>query len=149
METRTTIADELDIRCLPAPTVAAEARSRVEFRLSAWGLTAYAQDIRLVTSELVANACAETPYDMIRVRFVREPAAVVLGVWDRSDTLPQVQPVEELTLEDLDLTPEKFDDNGGRGLQLVQSLATECGVRRTEPHGKWVWARFGVQAAKS
>lgn len=34
----------------------------------------------------------------------------------------------ELTLEDLDLSEEAFDDNGGWGLHIVQGLSAKCGV---------------------
>jgi hypothetical protein len=61
-------------------------------------------------------------------------------VWDGSDRLPQVQPIKEMSADDLDLSPENFDDNGGWGLHIVRATASECGVRKTAPYGKWVWA---------
>ncbi|WP_433325545.1 hypothetical protein [Spirillospora sp. CA-294931] len=67
---------------------------------------------------------------------------MVLAVWDSSDAMPQARPVVELEPEDLDLSPANFDNNGGWGLPLVEALACQSGVTRTQPHGKWVWARL-------
>ncbi|MBC6467053.1 ATP-binding protein [Actinomadura alba] len=120
-------------------------RRRVEYRLTAWRLPCIAYDTCLIATELIVNACEATPGGEIRIRFSREPAAVLLSVWDASDRMPAVRPVRELTPADLDLSPEHFDDNGGWGLPLVQALATECGVHRTTPTGKWVWARLAVR----
>ena len=36
------------------------------------------------------------------------------------------------------------DGIGGWGLPLVQALSSGCGVRDTEPHGKWVWAKVAT-----
>src|SRR5512139_3648615 len=127
--------DPLHMTCLAAGTVAAEARHRIVLRLSAWSLMHLSDDVQLVAAELVANACAITPDGPITVRFCREAGAVVLAVWDASDEMPRVQSVRELTLDDLDLCEANFDHNGGRGLQLVQALASECGVRKTAPTG--------------
>lgn len=144
MGTRTTVFEALDMTCLAAATVAADARQRIGLRLDAWGLTRSAADVQLVAAELIANACAATPDGRIRVRFTREKSSVLLGVWDASDLMPQVRPIQEPTIEDLDLSEANFDRNGGWGLQLVQALACECGVRRTDPSGKWVWSRFAM-----
>lgn len=146
MDMRPQIAtlEALDMTCLAAGTVGADARQRIELRLSGWGLTRLADDAQLIAAELIANACAATPTGHIRIRFSRETGSVLLAVWDAGDLLPQVRPVRELELDDLDLREERFDDNGGWGLQLVQALSTECGVSRTRPNGKWVWARLSA-----
>jgi anti-sigma regulatory factor (Ser/Thr protein kinase) len=117
----------------------------VEYRLTAWRLPYIAHDACLIATELIANACEATPEGEICIRFARESAAVLLSVWDTSDRMPAVRPVRELTPAELDLSPEHFDDNGGWGLPLVRAIATECGVHRTIPTGKWVWARLAVE----
>jgi hypothetical protein len=132
-------ADELDVTCLAARNVAGELRKRLEYRLTAWGLTAIADDACLVATELITNACHATPGKQIRIRFARERGSVLVGVWDSSDRMPEVRPIG-----DLDTSPEHFDDNGGWGLPLVRALAVECGVHRTTPNGKWVWARLAA-----
>jgi hypothetical protein len=139
-------ADELDVSCLAARNVAAEMRRRIEYRLTAWGLLEIAHDTCLVATELIVNACRATPGEQIRIRFVRELSTVFLGVWDSSERMPEVRSIRELEPADLDLSPENFDDNGGWGLPLVQAIAYDCGVRRTTPNGKWVWARLAAGA---
>jgi anti-sigma regulatory factor (Ser/Thr protein kinase) len=137
-------ADELDVRCLAVRNVAGEFRKRAGYRLAAWRLTGISDDVILVATELITNACAATPETEIRIRLTRERGSVLLGVWDSSDRMPEVRPAGDLGPTELDLSPEHFDDNGGWGLPLVQALATECGVRRTTPNGKWVWARLAA-----
>lgn len=144
MKPEIAIFEDLDITCMAARTVAGDVRQRIEFRLAGWGLREIAADVQSVAAELVGNACAVTPRSLIRVRFVRGPAAVVLAVWDSSDLMPQVRPYRELTLADLDLSEENLDRNGGWGLHIVRALSSECGVTLTEPSGKWAWARFSI-----
>lgn len=139
-----TSVDGLDLTCLAAKTVAAEVRRRIELRLADWGLPYLSHDAQLIAAELIANAVTATPDEQIQIRFTREPDGVLISVWDGSNRLPQVQRSRELALKDLDLAPENFDDNGGWGLRIVQATATECGVRQTEPYGKWVWARLSA-----
>ncbi|WP_165966850.1 ATP-binding protein [Actinomadura sp. 7K507] len=136
---------ELDISCLAAGTTSGLVRTLVEFRLAEWGLEKIAGDVLLIAGELVANAVQNTRDREIRVRFTREAGTVVLAVWDSSDEMPVVRPVVELTLDDVVPDACALDDGyddgtGGWGLPLVQALSSDCGVRRTEPSGKWVWA---------
>lgn len=143
------ITDELDMTCLAAWTVAGQVRMSVECRLAVWGLSHLASDVALVAGELVANAVRSTPEREIRVRFAREDGAVLLGVWDGGEAMPVVAPVKELALEDVVPDPQALDEGdddgtGGWGLPIVQALSAECGVRRTAPAGKWVWARLNV-----
>ncbi|MFA1551577.1 ATP-binding protein [Actinomadura chokoriensis] len=141
---------ELDISCLAAGTAPGLVRTLVEFRLAEWGLEKIADDILLIAGELVANAVEHTPLDReIRVRFTREPGAVVLAVWDSSDALPVVRPVTELTLDDIVPDARALDDGhddgtGGWGLPLVRALASDCRIGKTEPCGKWVYATVAV-----
>jgi anti-sigma regulatory factor (Ser/Thr protein kinase) len=143
-------AGELDISCLAAGTTAGLVRTLVEFRLAEWGLQKIADDVLLIAGELVANAVEHSAADReIRVRFTRELGAVVLAVWDSSDAMPVVRPVVELALDDvvpdaraLDIGHD--DGTGGWGLPLVQALSSDCRVCKTEPHGKWVWAKVAT-----
>lgn len=132
----------LDLTCLAAKTVPGQVRTLVRLRLLEWGLPGLVDDACLVAAELVTNACEATPEKPIRTRFTRDAHGVVLAVWDSSDRLPQAAPIVELELDDLDLSEENLDRNGGRGLPLVQALATDYGTRKTNPHGKWTWARL-------
>ncbi|MEV3923100.1 ATP-binding protein [Actinomadura coerulea] len=146
MLNNTANAGELDIRCLAARSTAGLVRTLAGFRLREWGLTGIAGDVYQVAGELVANAVEAALYREIRVRFVREVRTVMLAVWDSSDAMPVLRPIVELSLEDIvpdarALEPGHDAGTRGRGLPIVQALAAECGVTRTEPHGKWVWAR--------
>ncbi|WP_395110280.1 ATP-binding protein [Actinomadura sp. SCN-SB] len=149
MSPETVTSRELDLTCLAAETAAGQVRLHIEIRLGEWGLLGIAQDVYLIAGELVANAVQVTPDGHIRVRFTREPGAVLLGVWDASDAMPKPKPVVELSPLDIEpdpraLDPGHDDGTGGWGLPIVQALSSECGVTPTVPHGKWVWAR--VQA---
>ncbi|WP_395110877.1 ATP-binding protein [Actinomadura sp. SCN-SB] len=132
--------------CLAAWTAPGQVRTHIRFRLIEWGHPEIADDMYLIAGELVANAVEATPDGEIRVRFTREPDAVLLGVWDSADSMPTVRPTVELSLLDvqpdpLALTPGHEDGAGGWGLPLIEALSSECGVHRTSPHGKWVWSR--------
>ncbi|MEU8803330.1 ATP-binding protein [Spirillospora sp. NPDC048819] len=136
---------ELDMSCLAAGTTSGLVRTLVEFRLAEWGLQKIAGDVLLIAGELVANAVESTPDRVVRVRFTREADAVVLAVWDSSEQMPVVRPVVEMTLDDVVADARALDagyddGTGGWGLPLVEALSAGCGVRKTEPSGKWVWA---------
>ncbi|WP_344205582.1 ATP-binding protein [Actinomadura livida] len=78
----------------------------------------------------------------MRLQLSRDEHGVIIAVWDAAHALPQAKPMAELTLEDLDLSEDAFDDNGGWGLHIVQALSTKCGVIRDPAGGKWVWSRM-------
>ena len=72
----------------------------------------------------------------------RDIGGVLVAVWDASPEIPQPKPVRQLTLDDLEVSDGSFDDNGGRGLPLVQALSHACGVTKDPKGGKWIWARL-------
>uniref|UniRef100_UPI003F493C51 ATP-binding protein n=1 Tax=Actinomadura sp. CA-154981 TaxID=3240037 RepID=UPI003F493C51 len=118
----------LTLEFLAALTAAGQVRTLVGLRLEAWGLARWSEDLCVITSELVTNAVVHGPEDgTVRVRFSREPDGVLLAVWDSSDALP--------------VRREGPEGLSGRGLVLVEALASEFGANTTKPHGKWVWAR--------
>lgn len=126
-------------------TVPARVRTLLRFRLLEWGLCGAVDDVLLIADELVANAVQSTPDRDIHVRFRRTGCGVEFSVWDASAEMPVFRPVVEMTLDDVRpdpcaLAPGRVD--GGRGLHIVRALASDCGVRRTEPRGKWVWAEI-------
>lgn len=136
----------LDWKALPSAGTAGAARLLLERRVLVGGwaplINERVDDLCLATSELVTNACAETPETPIRFRVAFGARAVWLGVWDASHVLPlEPAPVDELDFAVLDGLPEDQLVTG-RGLALVRALADECGVTPTPPNGKWVWAEF-------
>jgi anti-sigma regulatory factor (Ser/Thr protein kinase) len=127
------------------------ARTLMEQRLNKWGYSHILDDALLVTVEMVTNAAKARPGKEITLLCRWEEHAVLVEVWDSSPEPPVLPPAIELTADDLDLSEAGFDTNGGRGLHIVQALATDWGHRfdPIEPatgrsHGKWVWARLHV-----
>jgi anti-sigma regulatory factor (Ser/Thr protein kinase) len=118
----------LTMEFVAALTAPGQVRTLVGLRLEAWGLARWRNDMGVIASELVTNAVVHGPQDgTVRVRFSRERGGLLLAVWDSSDRMP-VRRVD----------PEGLS---GRGLVMVEALASEYGASPTEPHGKWVWAR--------
>jgi anti-sigma regulatory factor (Ser/Thr protein kinase) len=86
----------------------------------------------LLVSELVTNAIhasgasrtAETP--VVRVWVTSDGLSIVIHVWDASAAMPVRQ------------TATAADDEGGRGLLLVETLSKDWGTYR-KAAGKVVW----------
>lgn len=107
------------------PTSAAQARRFVSGVLHSWRLSELAGgDVELLTSELVGNAIrhGEAPFTVL-VGY--DGTKVRIEVGDGSPALPRrLQPAPDAT--------------GGRGVQIVDEVATAWGVTRTQ-FGKRVW----------
>lgn len=101
-------------RWAPAATVAGEARKVIADALGRWGLADLADDVVLMASEVVSNAC----------KYGRGPIVVRLRPCGCGVTckVTDSEPVFALTA-----APD--DDEGGRGLMIVQGLAAVAGVR--------------------
>ncbi|RPK66544.1 hypothetical protein EES43_06270 [Streptomyces sp. ADI96-02] len=111
---------------------AAAARRLVRVALSAWGLEDLADDGALIVTELVANAVRHAQRGSIRITIDRpEEDRVRVAVVDFSRRYPVRR----------DSGPE---DEGGRGLALVEKPATEWGADPL-PWGKRVWADLEVR----
>ncbi|MFE2912589.1 ATP-binding protein [Kitasatospora indigofera] len=84
-----------------------------------------------VLTELVNNAVqhARTPQGrLVMVRFELRPGRLRVEVHDAGDTAPTLRTAQP-------------DDEGGRGLQLVEQLSVDCGCCSREGGvGKVVWA---------
>jgi anti-sigma regulatory factor (Ser/Thr protein kinase) len=115
----------------PQPVSVRRAREWARERLSAWELEDAADDLGLVVSELMSNAVmhAHTP---AQLTLTVGDGVIEAAVSDRNAAVPAVPPVSA-----------KGDAAGGRGLMLVDALATQWGVA-TEPEGKRVWFRTAV-----
>nr|BFE29812.1 hypothetical protein GCM10010200_020630 [Actinomadura rugatobispora] len=118
------------------------ARTLTNARLIKWGHSHISDDTFLVASELINNAVNATPGQQITYRLSREAKEILVAVWDSSDRVPTPGQPTEPTLDDLDLSPEHWDDNGGWGLNIVATIASSCGYTRDPSGGKWVWARL-------
>ncbi|MBD3546320.1 ATP-binding protein [Streptomyces sp. JV180] len=95
---------------------------------------AAAEDVLLVVSELVTNAClhAEGPEEL---RIGHTPKALRVEVVDRGAGQPAPR------------TPHRAGRPGGHGMFIVQRLCTDWGVLRSEDApGKTVWAELAAPA---
>lgn len=115
---------------LPAlPTAAAIARSFVRRLWSSLENADTLDGVVLCVSELVTNALdhAIPPYEL---RVARRNGGLRIEVTDACDRPPVLQP----------LSPAA---SRGRGIFLVESIATRWGVEPSPP-GKTVWAEFAT-----
>ncbi|WP_017607127.1 ATP-binding protein [Nocardiopsis xinjiangensis] len=104
-----------------------------------WGMAALEEDLRLIVSELVGNACrhavptgadpARSPL-VLQLRLLRGQGAVVCMVADSSDSAPT--PVDAHQFAEC-----------GRGLGLVAAFGTEWGWSPVRGGGKVVWVICG------
>ncbi|MFC6879525.1 MULTISPECIES: ATP-binding protein [Actinomadura] len=82
----------LDWKALPSASLPGTVRLLLEQRLAGRGLLPLlggrADDLYLATSELLTNACKETPYAEIHYRSTFGRHCVWIGVWDSSDRIP-------------------------------------------------------------
>jgi hypothetical protein len=145
----------------PEPRSVPSARKFCRDTLSRWGLAGMVDDAQIVLSELVTNGVlhARTP---LGVTVSAESGALEIAVSDDNPDLPTLRPDREDLAADLDELIATApvggvaDDRdprldvgaagsvvGGRGLQLVVSLAGAWGVDPSVA-GKSVWARLPV-----
>ncbi|MEU6709651.1 ATP-binding protein [Streptomyces wuyuanensis] len=115
-------------RYVACDTAPARARHDVQLSLRAWGLDHLVDDARLIVSELVTNAIRHTRTGAVGVSVTRLSGHVRIVVTDDSSTLPA-------------RVPPAADAEAGRGLQLVDQLATRWGSQPL-PTGKRVWAEL-------
>ncbi|MEO3827427.1 ATP-binding protein [Actinomadura sp. B10D3] len=124
------------------PSAVGLARTFVDAQIRKWDYSCILDSALLIVSELVTNAARQTPGKEIRLQLSRDAHGIIIAVWDADHELPKAKPMTELTLEDLDLSEEAFDDNGGWGLHIVQALSAKCGATADPAGGKWVWSRM-------
>ncbi|NEA26228.1 ATP-binding protein [Actinomadura bangladeshensis] len=130
------------IPLMGAPSAVAQARTFTDTQIRKWNYSHILDSVLLIVSELVTNAARQTPGEEIRLQLSRDAFGIIIAVWDADHELPTAKPVKELTLDDLDLSEEAVDDNGGWGLHIVQAMSAKCGVTADPADGKWVWARM-------
>jgi anti-sigma regulatory factor (Ser/Thr protein kinase) len=113
---------------------ASQARLLVSAALNTWQLSHLIDDGQLIVSELVANAVQHSHCHRVRVS-VERPAGgrVRVAVSDKSRTKPAVA------------TPN-VDEEAGRGLLLVDSVADDWGVDY-RGWGKVVWAELRTEGS--
>ncbi|MFD5567770.1 ATP-binding SpoIIE family protein phosphatase [Streptomyces cadmiisoli] len=106
------------------PAEVGRARAAVREQLHTWGLAGLADNAELMVSELVTNAVRHSGRRLVELRLVRADT-LLCEVDDDGHDLPTL----------LSAGP---DDEAGRGLRVVSTLAREWGASRTSA-GKTVW----------
>jgi anti-sigma regulatory factor (Ser/Thr protein kinase) len=102
-----------------------------------WDLAALVDKIELIVSELVTNAIQASQGSngngltaaIVRLWLSSDMHCVLIRVWDGSGHMPLRRDA-------------KPDDEGGRGLMLVEYMANDWGAHRVED-GKMVWVIVG------
>ncbi|GIG64881.1 ATP-binding protein [Phytomonospora endophytica] len=97
-----------------------------------WGREHLLDDLEVLVSELVTNAVKATAasrapgLSKVAVRFLLLPSSLVTQVWDPVPAQPVVQPLDPAA-------------DGGRGLHIVDALASRWGAFPATGGGKVVW----------
>ena len=113
---------------LPAvPASARAARSEVAGALRSWGLDDQLDVVALLVTEVVANAIRHAGGEEIDVMVALDESAVRVEVGDEGDG----NPIPGL--------PPTAEDASGRGLMIVEGLASRWGYERRPRGGKRVW----------
>ncbi|MEU4836125.1 ATP-binding protein [Streptosporangium sp. NPDC023615] len=128
-------------RDLPAdPEVVGAARRLAREALIAWGISAVAEEVTMVVSELVSNAVVHGKAP-ITLSLHRHGRIVCGEVADHGVAWPSPLPADPDPDSDPDLDPTPDpdpDSERGRGLTIVAAYADRWGVEPA-PHGKTVW----------
>lgn len=119
------LRDVLSILLAQAPSSAGTARLRVDEFLRPWASDDLRSDVGLLVSELVANAVVHGLPDVRLAVCTKGPTCIRVEVSDGSQSLPELQ-------------PRSLDRASGRGLQLVDAVASMWGAQ-LQSHGKVVW----------
>jgi anti-sigma regulatory factor (Ser/Thr protein kinase) len=113
----------------PVPEQVGEVRHALEDLLRGWGVHAEAVQVGvLIASELTANAVVharESRMVVVEARLL--PGALRLSVRDGAGGVPRA-------------VVSSDDEEGGRGLRLIDALADDWGFTRHRDGSKTVWA---------
>ncbi|MFE1575042.1 ATP-binding SpoIIE family protein phosphatase [Streptomyces fradiae] len=110
---------------------APRARAFASGVLSSWRFPVELRDLGvLATSELVANSLQHGTPPM-RLRLRRTDRRLIIEVTDGDDHLPRRRRAET-------------EDEAGRGISIIATIASSWGCRRTPGGGKAVWCEFAL-----
>jgi anti-sigma regulatory factor (Ser/Thr protein kinase) len=119
------------VQLAAGPAAVPLARRKVEAALRSWQVPADPDTAALLTSELVTNAIRHETGPVVTLLITCSRGRFRVEVHDTSPLLPEV-------------TDAAADDETGRGLLLVATLAAEWGFYRT-PAGKAVFFTLTFQ----
>ena len=123
-----TLSVILALELAPEPAAVVNARHAATQALDAHGCRSVRAGAELVISELVANAL-EHSGTRVAVRLLRAERRVRVEVDDDGQGWPVLR------------HPEPHDQRG-RGLQIVDQVASRWGVQREAGNGKTLWAEL-------
>lgn len=131
--------DRFEVR---GPAAVRGARDRVRLLLGAWGVGgALADDLVVCLSEAVTNGIVHAAGGAVSIRVARTAAGVRVEVVDAAARLP----VLHVPVEALGEAPDADGlDEHGRGLFLLDALASRWGVAPVPPAGKRLWFELDV-----
>ncbi|MET9433730.1 SpoIIE family protein phosphatase [Streptomyces sp. NPDC006551] len=110
---------------------APRARAFASGVLASWRFPVELRDLGvLATSELVANSLKHGTPPM-RLRLRRTDRRLIIEVTDGDDHLPRRRRAES-------------EDEAGRGISIIATIASSWGSRRTPGGGKAVWCEFAL-----
>jgi anti-sigma regulatory factor (Ser/Thr protein kinase) len=118
------------------PSAPGVVRGHVRLVAQEWGLADLGDTAELLASEIATNAVQASARlrtagpALIRVWLTSDGVALVIHVWDGNPEMPVRKDMVAV------------DDEGGRGLMLVESLGKDWGAYR-EASGKVVWVVIG------
>ncbi|MGZ4595771.1 MAG: ATP-binding SpoIIE family protein phosphatase [Actinomycetes bacterium] len=124
---------DLEMVLFPGPRAAAQARREVRQLCTPGVPDEILDDLILIVSELVANAACDGASSQVELHVDLGPDSVRLGVSDTKAGRPVLSRVDA-------------HETNGRGLMLVETLASSWGVEERPP-GKQVWARLSWRPA--
>src|ERR1700689_1113589 len=132
------LARQTQLSLAALPTAPACARGQVRSVAAEWGRPESAGTAEVLASELGTNAVRgserlsaradQRDVPVVRLRVSTDGISVIVSVWDASDEMPV-------------RGDGRPDQEGGRGLLLVESLGREGGCYRAAT-GKVVWVRL-------
>jgi anti-sigma regulatory factor (Ser/Thr protein kinase) len=113
------------------PNAPSYGRLLVQRSLRAWGIAHMIDDAQLVISELLTNAVkASTELTTIHIRLtVLGGTSLVIEVWDCNPESPILKDIV-------------IDNEGGRGLMIVDALSERWGYYHPTNRSKAVWAEL-------
>ncbi|MFI1866863.1 ATP-binding SpoIIE family protein phosphatase [Streptomyces jumonjinensis] len=121
------------LELLGGTEAAPRARAFASGVLASWRFSPELHDLGvLATSELVANSLQHGTPPM-RLRLRRTDRRLIIEVTDGDDHLPRRRRAET-------------EDEAGRGISIIATIASSWGSRRTPGGGKAVWCEFALPA---
>ncbi|MFI2210621.1 SpoIIE family protein phosphatase [Streptomyces sp. NPDC020141] len=121
------------LELLGGTEAAPRARAFASGVMASWRFSPELHDLGvLATSELVANSLQHGTPPM-RLRLRRTDRRLIIEVTDGDDHLPRRRRAET-------------EDEAGRGISIVATIASSWGSRRTPGGGKAVWCEFALPA---